>query len=237
MRKITCMIVEDEPPAMQLLEDHIAKVPYLQPIRKCYDGAEAAQFLSAHQCDLIFLDINMPQLNGIELAAMLPPYQKIIFTTAYSEHALSSFEFHVIDYLLKPISFKRFMQAINKLQYLTAPVSVAEKQTTEESHDFLFVKSGKQIHRINYAGIYFIEALKEYIAIHTNTGTVLVYKRMKEMAEQLPAEFVRIHNSYIINLQYIKSIEPGLVEIHNAKLPISNSYRDLFNQRISNRLI
>lgn len=231
------MIVEDEPPAMQLLEDHIAKVPYLQLIRKCYDGAEAAQFLSEHPCDLIFLDINMPQLNGIELAAMLPPYQKIIFTTAYSEHALSSFEFHVIDYLLKPISFKRFMQAINKLQYLTAPVAVTEKQSEEETRDFLFVKSGKQIHRISYSSIIYIEALKEYIAIHASTGTILVYKRMKEMAEQLPASFVRIHNSYIINMQYIKSIEPGLVEIHNTKLPVSNSYRDLFNQRISNRLL
>ena len=231
------MIVEDEPPAMQLLEDHIAKVPYLQLIRKCYDGAEAAQFLSENQCDLIFLDINMPQLSGIELAAMLPPYQKIIFTTAYSEHALSSFEFHVIDYLLKPISFRRFMQAINKLQYLTAPVAVTEKQTAEEQESFLFVKSGKQIHRINYASIYFVEALKEYIAIHTNAGTVLVYKRMKEMAEQLPGQFVRIHNSYIINMQFIKSIEPGIVEIHNSKLPVSNSYRDLFNQKVSERLL
>ncbi|HEX6427302.1 MAG TPA: LytTR family DNA-binding domain-containing protein, partial [Niastella sp.] len=210
----------------------------LQLIRKCYDGAEAAQFLSNNLIDLIFLDINMPQLSGFELATMLPSYQKIIFTTAYSEHALNSFEFHVIDYLLKPISFKRFMQAVNKLQYLTAPVFVSEKiPALEKPDNFLYVKSGKQIHRIGYDSIYFVEALKEYISIHTNIGTVLAYKRMKEMAEQLPAQFVRIHNSYIINMQFIKSMEPGLVKVHNSNLPVSNSYKELLNQKIRERLL
>ncbi|MEO8172106.1 MAG: LytTR family DNA-binding domain-containing protein [Sediminibacterium sp.] len=238
MRTITCMIVEDEPHAMQLLEDYIGKIPFMQLETKCYDAMAAVSFLRDHKVDVIFLDINMPLVTGIELAAMIPKEQKIIFTTAYSEYALDSFEYHVVDYLLKPITFKRFMQAINKLQsFMQAESNGGEFVETAVTQDYLFVKSGKQVHKIEYTDIYYFEALKEYIAIHTEKEKILVYKRMKEVAESLPPKFVRIHNSYIVNIQHIKNIGSNLVLIQGQRLPVSNSYRELFQQRISARML
>ena len=231
------MIVEDEPHAMQLLEDYTAKIPFLQLETKCYDAMSAIAFLRNHTVDVIFLDINMPLLTGIEMAAMITKEQKIIFTTAYSEYALDSFEYHVVDYLLKPITFKRFMQAVNKLQSFMQAESQNEFVETTATPDYLFVKSGKQVHKIQYTDIYFLEALKEYIAIHTQKEKILVYKRMKEVAESLPAHFVRIHNSYIVNIQHIKNIDSNMVLIQEQRLPVSNSYRELFQQKISARML
>lgn len=234
MKNITCMIVEDEPNAMKLLEDYIGKIPFLHLSGKCYDAMAAVSFLQNNTVDVIFLDINMPSLTGIEMAAMIPKDQKIIFTTAYSEYALDSFEYHVVDYLLKPITFKRFMQAVNKLQSFMQ--AEPEESETSAMPGFLFVKSGKQVHRIEYASVFYLEALKEYIAIHTPKEKILVYKRMKDVAEVLPPQFVRIHNSYIVNLQHIRNIGSNMVQINEQRLPVSNSYRGLFQQRISERM-
>lgn len=232
------MIVEDEPHAMQLLDDYINKIPFLQLESKCYDAMSAVAFLRSQTVDVIFLDINMPLLTGIEMAAMISKEQKIIFTTAYSEYALDSFEYHVVDYLLKPITFKRFMQAINKLQsFMQADTAAVDYVETTATQDYLFVKSGKQVHKIQYTDIYFLEALKEYIAIHTFKEKILVYKRMKEVAESLPAQFVRIHNSYIVNIQHIKNIDSNMVWVQEQRLPVSNSYRELFQQRISAKML
>ena len=232
------MIVEDEPHAMQLLEDYITKTPFLKLETKCYDAMAAVSFLGNHAVDVIFLDINMPLLTGIEMAAMVPKDQKIIFTTAYSEYALDSFEYHVVDYLLKPITFKRFIQAVNKLQSFTSAEQIQQEETiADATTDYLFVKSGKQVHKIEYAAIYYLEALKEYIAIHTVKEKILVYKRMKEVAESLPAQFVRIHNSYIVNIQHIKNIDSNMVLIQEQRLPVSNSYRELFQQRINEKML
>lgn len=232
------MIVEDEPHAMQLLEDYISKIPFLQLETKCYDAMAAVSFLREHTVDVIFLDINMPLLTGIEMAAMISKEQKIIFTTAYSEYAMDSFEYHVVDYLLKPITFKRFMQAVNKLQsFMQAEPGAGEFVEATATQDYLFVKSGKQVHKIDFADIYYLEALKEYIAIHTQKEKILVYKRMKEVAETLPSQFVRIHNSYIVNIQHIRNIDSNMVLIQGQKLPVSNSYRELFQQRISARML
>jgi two-component system LytT family response regulator len=231
------MIVEDEPNAMKLLEDYIVKIPFLQLSAKCYDAMAAVSFLRNNPVDVIFLDINMPSLTGIEMAAMITKEQKIIFTTAYSEFALDSFEYHVVDYLLKPITFKRFMQAINKLQsFMQSETAAQEASETSATPDYLFVKSGKQVHKIEYASVFYLEALKEYIAIHTPKEKILVYRRMKEVAEILPPQFVRIHNSYIVNIQHIKNIGSNMVLINEQRLPVSNSYRELFQQRISEKM-
>ncbi len=236
MKRISCIIVEDEPHAMQLLEDHIGKVPFLQAEARFFDAMEALRYLERHPVDLIFLDINMPGLSGLDMAAMLPAKQKLIFTTAYAEHALDSFEYYVVDYLLKPISFKRFMQAIHKLQaFLQQEIPAPIHQEDPAEADFLFVKSGRQVHKIEYASICYLEALKEYIAIHTDKGKILVYKRMKEVAALLPLQFVRIHNSYIVNLRHISNIESNLVSVKGESLPVSNSYRNLFQERVQAR--
>jgi DNA-binding LytR/AlgR family response regulator len=231
---LSCIIVEDEPHALQLLQDYISKVPFLELKASLYDAFEALEFLKQQRADVIFLDINMPQLTGLEMAAVLPPDQKIIFTTAYSQYALDSFDYHVIDYLLKPITFKRFMQAVHKLQTLSKPAS-PEKPVNQE--DYLFVKSGRHIHKIQFDSIGYLEALKEYVSIHTAKEKFLVYKRMKEMAQALPPQFVRIHNSYIINIKHIRQMDNHLVEIMGRQLPVSSGYREGFRQKIQNHLV
>lgn len=237
MRNITCMIVEDEPNAMKLLEDYIGKTPFLQLLHKSYDAMDSIRFLRSNMVDVIFLDINMPRITGIEMAAMIGKDQKIIFTTAYSEYALDSFEYHVVDYLLKPITFKRFMQSIGKLQSFMQEEIKRQKKEAGGDEDFLFVKSGKQVHKIEYGSVLYLEALKEYIAIHTSTEKILVYRRMKEVAETLPPQFVRIHNSYIVNIQHIQNIGSNMVSINELRLPVSNSYREQFQQKISARML
>ncbi len=239
MKNISCLIVEDEPHAMLLLQDHISKVPGLLLEGSFYDAMSAMQYLREHPVELLFLDINMPRISGMELAAMLPPQQKIIFTTAYSEHAIDSFEFSVVDYLLKPVSFKRFMQAVNKLQSFMPPAgdSRGTKAADTPADQFLFVKSGRQAHRIEYASIRYLEAVKEYVAIHTGKEKILVYKRMKELAALLPVHFVRIHNSYIVNLQHVNSIGQGVVQVENMALPVSNGYRSVFQEKLQSKIL
>ena len=235
MNTLSCLIVEDEPNAMLLLQDHISKVPFLVLKGSCYDAMEAMHFLKEQHVDVLFLDINMPRLTGMELAAMLPASQKIIFTTAYSEYALDSFDYHVIDYLLKPISFKRFMQAVHKLDQVAEKKENKNEAVTEQ--DFLFVKSGRQMHKISYDSILYIEASKEYLAIHTDTDKLLVYKRMKEVAQQLPAQFIRIHNSYIVNMHHVKSVGTAEVMVKETSLPVSNGYKSQLQENIQHRIL
>lgn len=237
------MIVEDEPHAMQLLEDHIAKTALLDLRASCYDAGEALAFLVTNKVDVIFLDINMPLLSGLEMAAMIAPDQKIIFTTAYSDYALDSFEFHVIDYLLKPVTFRRFMQSVSKLR-TSLPVPAAENNTIiteavqeDAGADHMFVKSGRQLHKIQFSEIRYIEAMKEYLRIDTGKEKLLVYKRMKEMALSLPTSFVRVHNSYIVNMQHVSSADAASVTVAGTVLPVSAGYRDAFMTRIRHYLV
>ena len=241
MNTITCLIVDDEPNAVQLLEDHLRKVPFLQLKQKCYDAFEVLEFLKSDTVQLIFMDINMPQLSGMELAAMLPKEQPIIFTTAYSAHALEGYEYNAVDYLLKPITFKRFMQAVSKAQLLIA----ASKQETPGAKPkeapakagYIFVKSGKQISKVEYDKVLYLESLREYVNIVTVDSKMMIYKRMKELEEQLPDNFVRIHNSYMVNIDHIEHIADNQVEVGKTKLPVSASYRDAFLQLVNKKLL
>ncbi len=232
---ITCLIVEDEPLAMQLMEDYIRKLPMLHLKGKCYDALEAMEWLKHQKADVIFLDINMPALSGLEMAALIPKDQRIIFTTAYAEHALDSFSFHVIDYLLKPVSFKRFLQAIQKLQLQIQPVELIE--STAKEPELLFIKSGRTVINIRFTDILYIEAHKEYLQIHTKDQKHLVYKRMKDMATSLPASFIRIHNSYIINLQHLQKTNVQSVQISNKELPVSSSYKEALQIKLKEYLL
>lgn len=232
---ITCLIVEDEPLAMQLMEDYIRKLPMLHLKGKCYDALEAMEWLKHQKADVIFLDINMPALSGLEMAALIPKDQRIIFTTAYAEHALDSFSFHVIDYLLKPVSFKRFLQAIKKLQLQMRPVESSE--LTVKEPELLFIKSGRTVINIRFTDILYIEAHKEYLQIQTKDQKHLVYKRMKDMAISLPASFIRIHNSYIINLQHLQKTNILSVLIGDKELPVSASYKEALQMRLKAYLL
>jgi DNA-binding LytR/AlgR family response regulator len=235
---ITCLIVDDEPNAVQLLEDHIRKVPFLQLKAKCYDAFEVLEFLKSDKVQLIFMDINMPQLSGMDLAALLPKDQHIIFSTAYANYALEGYEYNAVDYLLKPVTFKRFMQAVTKAQSLFAhprqEMAIREVSATPE---YIFVKSGKQLIKVEYDKVLYLEALKEYVSIVTADNKMMIYKRMKELEETLPVNFIRIHNSYIVNIDHIQHIADNQVVIGKMKLPVSASYRESFLQLVNKRLL
>jgi two-component system, LytTR family, response regulator len=231
--KISCLIADDEPLAVQLLEDYIRHADGLQLVHTCYNAVEAHVFLKQQPVDLLFLDINMPKLTGMELTSLLSPAQKIIFTTAYSEYAVESYEKNAVDYLLKPISFERFMKAVVKAEKLLAE-PVADTPVSSTSN---FVKSGKAIININFEKVIFIEGMKDYVAFHTTEEKIVVYKRMKELEETLPANFIRIHHSYFINTQHISRVEDNQVFTASHQIPISEKYRESFLRRIKTGLL
>jgi two-component system, LytTR family, response regulator len=235
---ISCLIADDEPLAVQLLEDYIRQTDFLQLSHKCYNAMEALRFLKTNAVDLLFLDINMPKLTGMELASLLSPHQKIIFTTAYSEYAVQSYEKNAVDYLLKPVTFERFMKAAVKAEKLFA-VEKSETGNTISSADTasVFIKSGKAIIKVAFDKIIFIEGLKDYVTFYTVDEKVVVYKRMKELEETLPANFIRIHNSYIINSHHINKVEDNHVFAGTERIPVSEKYRECFLQKITNRLL
>ncbi len=237
MDTLSCLIVDDEPNALKLLEDHIQKVPFLELKQKCYDAFEALNFLKKESVDLLFLDIQMPEMTGMELAAVVHPNQLIIFTTAYSSYALDGYEFNAIDYLLKPITFKRFMQAVNKVSRFLNPAREATLGEADAASDYIFIKSGKEFLKIEYKAILYIEAMKEYVNIVSINGKALFYKRMKQLEEQLPPFFLRIHNSYIINLNHFEKLVDNHVIIRKARLPVSAGYRDQITKFIEKKML
>ena len=228
--KLSCMIVDDEPYAVNLLEEYITQLPYLRLEHKCYNAIEALDFLKNNQVDLIFLDINMPQLSGMQLSSLFPADQLFIFTTAYSEYAVESYEKNAVDYLLKPITFDRFLMAVNKVLKLQQPAD-------KKAEPVLFLKTGKTIVQLQYDDIWFIEGLKDYVVFHTSAGKHIAYKRMKELEENLPVQFCRVHNSYIINRKHIQKIEDNQVCIMDNRIPVSDKYRESFFEKVNHRLL
>jgi DNA-binding LytR/AlgR family response regulator len=236
--KLECLIVDDEPIAVQLLADYISKIPTLSLRASCFNAFEVLKFLENTKVDIIFLDINMPNLSGMELMGVLPERQRVIFTTAYSEFALESYEYNTIDYLLKPISFKRFTQAIMKAENSMGELPITPSTASKlmpSSSEFMFVKSDKQFFRIKYEDVVVLEAQREYVCIRTLNKKILVYKRMKEVEEKLPASFIRIHNSYIINVNFITKIEGNYVQLGQDDFPIGISYREIFFKFLHNK--
>jgi two-component system, LytTR family, response regulator len=231
--KINCLIADDEPLAVDLLADYIQQAPGLVLAHKCYNALEALDFLKDRPVDLVFLDINMPQLSGMQLASLLPANTHFIFTTAYSEFAVASYDMNAVDYLLKPITFDRFLKAVNKAIQVIRQDGSGDK----EGEEVLFLKTGKRIIRLQYREIWFIEGLKDYVVFHTAQGKHIVYKRMKELEETLPASFSRVHNSYIINRDHLQKIEDGNVFIGENPVPVSEKYKESFLRMVNDKLI
>lgn len=233
--KIQCMLIDDEPYAVNLLEEYILQVPYLQLQHKCYHALEALEILKSDRPDLIFLDINMPHLSGMQLASLLPPKQLFIFTTAYSEFAAESYEKNALDYLVKPITFDRFLKSVMKASNLLSVSS--EPVQPAIAPQKLFLKTGRAIVQLEYQDVLLIEGLKDYVVFHTNSGKHIVYKRMKELEETLPANFSRIHLSYIVNRDHIKRIEDNHIYINQERIPVGEKYREQFLGRINKDLL
>ena len=223
---LRCMIVDDEPNAVNLLEVLIGQTTPWQLVARCYNALEAITFLKDNAVDLIFLDINMPLLTGMELAGLLSDQTAIVFTTAHSEHAAESYTFNTIDYILKPITLKRFLAATKKIDaYFRPRLPVAEK-TEETASEYFFVKSGTELRKILLPEILFFESRKEYVRVVTKTFEVLTYRRLKDIEAQLALPFTRVHNSYIVNIRQMNKIQDNQIYIGDVQIPIGEKFRE-----------
>jgi two-component system LytT family response regulator len=232
---LTCLIVDDEPLARQLLTEYVRKVPYLELVDVCADALAAMEVLRRQPVDLLFLDIQMPEITGLTLLKVLQQKPLVVLTTAYSEYALESYELDVVDYLLKPISFDRFLRAVEKagLRRGVAPPPLPEPMGKETSPTFIFVKDGTKLVKIRLADILYVEGLKDYVAIHTRQQKIVTLQRLKNLETQLPADrFVRIHHSYIVSLEGIDSVHKDKVQVGQVFLPTSDTYRKAFKDFI-----
>jgi len=233
---LSCIIVDDEPNAVNLLEVLINQNTRWQLLAKCYDALEAMAFLKENQPDFVFLDINMPQLTGMELAGLLSKDTKIVFTTAYSEYAAESYSFQTIDYLLKPITLKRFLAAMQKIDLYFSSRDLNNKTTYPKNKEYFFVKSGKELRKILLEDIQYFEGEKEYVRLVTTSGQLLIYRRLKDIDDQLDPPFVRVHNSYIVNTKQLNKIQDNHIFIAGKQIPISEKFKDGFMAVIQQRI-
>ncbi len=240
----TCIVVEDEPLARSLMENYIQKVPYLNLVQSFSDPLKALEFLRENRVDILFSDIQMPEITGITLLKILQKKPLIILTTAYSEYALEGYELDVLDYLLKPITFERFLKSVEKasLRLNSNQVVTIEKNFqeiapiipfSETVQPFIFVKDGTKLVKIRLNEIMYIEGLKDYVTIYTSQQKVVSLQTIKSLESTLPEkQFIRIHNSYIVALEWIEAIQREKVQIGKVFLPISDTYRKSFKDFI-----
>jgi DNA-binding LytR/AlgR family response regulator len=231
--KIRCIAIDDEPLALKQMADFIEKTPFLELEAQCASAFEALEVLSNRKVDLMFVDINMPGLSGMDFIKSLENRPEVIFTTAYSEFAIEGFKVDALDYLLKPIGYTDFLRAANKaLQYFETQAKVRDSQPVDED-EFLFVKSEYRLIRIRLADIKYIEGMREYVRIHTTTSKpVMSLMSMKMLEEKLPKKkFMRVHRSFIVNLQQIGTIERNrIIFDKEIYIPIGDQYKDQFQQ-------
>ncbi len=228
MNRINCLIVDDEPAALEVLEHFIGKVFFLNLIKKCQHAIEAMQILEENKIDLLFLDINMPDIDGLQLLKSIKSKPLVIFTTGYKEYALNGYEFDIVDFLLKPFDFERFLRAVNKANNLISK-STLSPVTHQKPKQFIFVKADYKLVKINVDDILFVEGLKDYIKIYTKQKLILTLMSMTAIEEKLPAdEFFRLHRSYIISFSKIDSVSRHRVIIGEKFIPISVPYREKF---------
>ncbi|OMQ08701.1 LytTR family DNA-binding domain-containing protein [[Flexibacter] sp. ATCC 35103] len=232
---LKCIIVDDEPPATRILENYIDKISFLEKAGVFNDALKALEFLNTQSVDVIFLDIQMPQLTGLQLSRIISKDIKVIFTTAYPDFALEGFELNAVDYLLKPIAFERFYQAVSKLK--TEPKT---EIIPNNSPDFIFIKTdGKnKFQKLFLDEILYVESLQNYVCIHTLKQQIITHSSLKNVIESLPEkDFVQIHKSYIIALKQIESTDSFSVFINGKELPIGATFKDAFFERIDQNKI
>jgi DNA-binding LytR/AlgR family response regulator len=224
------LIIDDEPLAQEVLESYVIKVPEFKNYTICNNALEAFDYLNENQVDLIFLDIQMPQISGIEFLKTLQNPPKIIFTTAFQNYAFDAFELNALDYLLKPFSFDRFNRAVEK--FMDVAKNQLEKidstkDTELESPDFIFVKANKKLIKIKFDDIFFVEGLKDYVIIHTPNGRIVTLHTIKSLESRLPGHiFKRVHRSYVANAQLIDSVEGNSLKIKDKLIPIGKNYKE-----------
>ena len=227
MNSIKCIIVDDEPTARNILQMLIKKIEGIEIIALCKNASEALQIVNKNNIDLLFLDINMPDMSGITLTKSISKSTKVIFTTAYREYAIDGFNLQAVDYLLKPISLERLQQAVQKYKAENTLI------ITEDKKDYIVVRSERKMVKINLVDTLFIESLSDYLKIHTLTKTVITRETISNIEIKLPKQlFIRIHRSFIVSLDFITSYTAEYVELTDKAIPISRTYRSSFLQKM-----
>jgi len=233
--KVTCMAIDDEPLALKQMSGYIKQTPFLELVAECQSAFEAMEILRNKAVQLLFVDINMPDLNGMDFVKSISDRPYIIFTTAYSEYAIEGFDVDASDYLLKPISFPRFLKAADKVRNLIELIASNKPEDLKATADYLFVKSDYKLMRIDLADIKYIEGMHEYIRIYLVTGKpVMTLLSMKNMEDQLPPHrFMRVHRSYIVNLSKVSVIERNRILFDGTVyIPVGDQYKASFQQYI-----
>ncbi|MEO9474506.1 MAG: LytTR family DNA-binding domain-containing protein [Cyclobacteriaceae bacterium] len=222
----SCIIIDDEAPARALISEYVKKLPHLGLRGEYRNPIEAYDILNKETVEVIFLDIQMPGMTGLEFIKTLSHKPKIIITTAYSEYALDGYELDVVDYLMKPISFERFVRAVNKCISNIGPQN-PDSQAMPSKRDYMLVKADRQTHKVYFKDILYIEGLKEYVSFMLENERIIALETMKSLEEKLPTDsFMRIHKSFIVNTSRVKSLSGNQVQIGDKKIPIGQSYRE-----------
>jgi DNA-binding LytR/AlgR family response regulator len=228
MDKYSCIIIEDEPLALERTKQFVEKVPFIKLAATFDNALTGLSYLQSNAVDILFLDINMDELSGIELLESSKISSQVIITTAYQEYALKGYELNVTDYLLKPFTFNRFLQAVNKAHENLA------KQSNEDTVDYIFIKTENRLEKINLNDIIYIEGMRDYRRIHTIGKKIMTLQNFKDLEVLIPSSLVcRVHKSYMVSLSKIDSVERSRINISGQKIPISDSYRESFFQKIN----
>lgn len=233
--KVRCLIVDDESPATELLASYVIRIEDFEVIGVCHNALDAFTFLQKNPVDLVFLDIQMPRMSGLELVRSLPEKPAVIFTTAYREYGVDGFELDALDYLVKPITFDRFLKAIAKFNQ-----QVSFKKGIDQTHEnnafdkaYMYFKVNRDLVKIYLKNIIYIESIRDYIKVITENQSIISYQRIGYMEEKLPEnKFLRIHKSYIVSLDKINSFSNDCVNIGNFSLPVGRSYKQKFLQHV-----
>jgi len=235
-KRCNCIIVDDEPIAREILENHLKKVDVVNVVTTCKNAIEAFNVLNSNSIDLIFLDINMPEISGLSFAKTINNNIKVIFTTAYREYAVDGFNLQAVDYLLKPISFERLLQAVHKYLGENSSESIEKKsEIIPEKSDFIFVRSDRKMIKINFSDINYVESFSDYVKVHLADKTILTRETITNIEAKLPQEyFLRIHRSFIISISKIESFTNEFIEMNKKAIPISRSYKKDVLNRLEN---
>lgn len=229
-KKIRCLIVDDEPPAREIIARYIEQIPMLELTGECSNAIQALTLLQQTKVDLIFLDIRMPQLNGNEFLKTIKNPPKVIFTTAWPDYAIEGYELDVVDYLLKPIQFDRFLKAVNKtfeLSLVQATETAAAAGEPNHTESFVYFRADRKMVKVMLQDILYIESMKDYVKIFTSSGQIISKQSITSVEEMLPEKkFIRTHRSFIISVDKIKSFTNELIEIEKAEIPIGKLYRN-----------
>ena len=241
MANIRCAVVDDEPLALGLMASYVKKTPFLELVGAYSSAVQAMQEMHDHPVDLVFLDIQMPELNGLDYSRMIPPQTRVVFTTAFNQYALDGYKVNALDYLLKPISYPDFLQAANKAQEWFKLVEQSKQpEKTEKENDIqsIFVKSDYKLIQIELKNILYVEGLKDYVKIYEENATrpVMSLMSMKAMEDMLPSDrFIRVHRSYIVQKEKIRIIEHNRIVFGNTYIPIGDSYKQSFQDFLNKR--